>query len=84
MAKMVLSDEPETLVSYIVFSPPKAPDERSDEEKDKETRAQIEANANVIDKELVFRLKSENSVLNERFFGKGYESRYWEVCLSPS
>jgi hypothetical protein len=80
MAKMVLSDDHKKLVSYIVFSPPKAADERSDEEKDKETRARIEENPNVKDKELVFRLKTEDRVLNEKFFGKGFESRYWEVC----
>jgi hypothetical protein len=82
MAKMVLSDNREKIVSYIVFSPPGSPDERTDDEKERDLRKEIEGATDVSDKELVFRLKSEDRRLNERFFGRGYESRFWEVCLS--
>jgi hypothetical protein len=34
---------------------------------------------NSFDKELVYRLKIEHRVLNERHFGRGYESKYWTL-----
>ena len=82
MRKVVLSNDHEKLVSYIVFSPPKPLDERTDEEKEKDLVAELEKNPPWgADKEEVLRLKTEDRVLQERFFGKGYESRFWEVRL---
>lgn len=80
MGKLVPSDDHEKMVSYIVFTPPGPPDERTDEEKARGLRAQIDGNSQIRDKDLAFRLKMEDKVLNERFFGRGYESRFWEVC----
>ena len=78
---MVLRNEPEKIVSYIIFSPPKPVDERTDKEKERDLRAEIERNPPWAGKELAFHLKNEDRVLQEKFFGKGYESRFWEVRL---
>ena len=79
MAKLVLSSDHSKIVSYIVLSPPKPPDSRSEEEKAAALRKEIESISVIQDKELTFRLKTEDRLLNEKFFGPNYESRFWEL-----
>lgn len=78
-AKLVHSSDNSKIVSYTIFSPPKPPDARSEEEKAAALRKEIESISAIQDKELAFRLKTEDRVLNEKFLGPNYESRFWEL-----
>jgi hypothetical protein len=81
-AKMVLSADHERLVSWIVFKPPGPPDTRTEEEKSSALQAYIKGTAAFKGKEeLVYNIMTENRVLDEKFLGKGYESRFWEVSF---
>lgn len=78
-AKLVLSSNPSRLVSYVVWYGPGEEDSRSEEEKDRDVRKGVEEMSDGLDKELVYRLKTEGRVLSERFLGKGYRSKWWEL-----
>jgi hypothetical protein len=82
MGKIVARDNAEKLISYVVYSPPKPVDERTGVEKDRDLRADLEKFPPwTADKEEIFRLKNEDRALQESFYGKGFESRLWEVCV---
>ncbi|PMD63787.1 uncharacterized protein K444DRAFT_319218 [Hyaloscypha bicolor E] len=73
------ASDPEKLVAYVYFRPPSPPDTRTVEEREMELREEVEKSTSRTSKELLFALKAENGELNERYFGKGYEERFWEL-----
>lgn len=82
MAKIVFhsndNNDCRTLVSYIVFTPPKA-DLRGEEEKRADLEKEIAQFPAATNREMIMRLKTEDRMLSEELFGKGFEARYWEL-----
>jgi GNAT superfamily N-acetyltransferase len=77
-AKIVLSSNPSKVISYIVWNPPNV-DIRSEEQREREIRADIERCSSGKEAEKIYNMKMEDRVLNERYLGKGYEGRWWTL-----
>ena len=87
MAKMVLDDPGKSdgdmmVVSYIVWKAPLPPHSAKSESESAAASAREIDELQVsegVDRDLVVRLKTEYRVLNKKFLGEDYESRYWEL-----
>jgi len=77
--KLVQSSNLSTIVSWVMFCPPQPLDERSEEEQIRDLKKEIEGSRTMRSKESIFKMRMEYKVLNEKFFGKGYGSRFWEL-----
>jgi GNAT superfamily N-acetyltransferase len=77
-AKLSSHSEPSVILSYIVFTAP-FEDERNEEQIDVDLRKAIEELSDGLKKEVVYELKKEDRVLNKKFLGEGYESRWWAL-----
>jgi GNAT superfamily N-acetyltransferase len=77
--KIVESSNPNTIISWITFCPPQPLDGRSEEEQIRDLKREIDESKTFNSKESVFNMRMEHRMLGERYFGKGYESRLWEL-----
>ncbi|KAH7419552.1 hypothetical protein BKA64DRAFT_651104 [Cadophora sp. MPI-SDFR-AT-0126] len=77
--KLVQSSSPSNILSWIMFCPPQPLDERTEEEQIRDLRKEIDGAKSSRSKESMFKMRMEYRVLNERFLGKGYQSRFWEL-----
>jgi len=77
-AKLVPTSAPNLIAAYIVWNPPtKAADTRTREERHEDIRKEAEQQGEGINKEIYCKLRLEDEELNEKFFGKGFETRFW-------
>jgi GNAT superfamily N-acetyltransferase len=67
------------LVGYIVLNPPTKLDKRTEEEKQRELREEVEGMGcdGEENKEVTLGIMREGKTSNERFLGKAYEARFW-------
>lgn len=77
--KLVQNSNPSVIISWIIFCPPDAPDSRSEEDQIQDLKNEIDGSKSSRSKEAMFKMRMEYRVLNERFLGKGFGSRFWEL-----
>lgn len=74
--KLVPASESCRIVSYIVYHSPLI-DSRSEEEKQRALGEEVNGLREGLDKDTLFMMNLDETVWNERFLGKGYETRWW-------
>ncbi|KAG4412533.1 hypothetical protein IFR04_014344, partial [Cadophora malorum] len=77
--KLIQLAHPHTIISWIMFCPPQPLDLRSDEEQIQDLKKEIDGSKTSRSKEEILKMRMEYRVLNERFLGRGYEARFWEL-----
>ncbi|TVY71388.1 hypothetical protein LSUE1_G007062, partial [Lachnellula suecica] len=77
-AKLVPSATPEILAAYIVWNPPASTlDVRTQEELDRDLRREADELGEGSDREVFYKLRVEDEALNKKFFGEGFETKFW-------